>query len=122
MSRRDVRNAFKTAISSVYTGPIYTSRLNDNRDDESFASVYINSGDLEHNFSNVETELELTIKYAENGATDDELDRMMDQIVDSIASSEIVKAAVGNPLLIGFDYDEESDDMSAIKYTYKVIY
>ena len=122
MSRESIRQAFKTAVESVFSGQVFTSRLNDLRETTEYATIYIESGEINPNFSGFETTSDIAIKYAKQNASDAELDQVMDGIIVAILSSPEIKEEAGNILFSRFEYDDESDDVVSITYTANIIY
>lgn len=122
MSRETVRQAFKTAISTVYSGKVYATRLNDQRSDAEFVCVYVSEGDIAHNFGGTESEMRLHVKHAKQNATDGALDTTMEALNAAIVSHASVVAAVKHARLESFEYDEESNDIPSLTYSYKVLF
>lgn len=122
MSREEVRQAFKAAAATVFTGSVYTTRSADNRDDTEYVSVYIRDGEVVHNFSGVETTASLAITYSKQNATDEQLDTISSAIEQAVPSNAAVLAAVKNVRFERFEYDEESSDIPSITLTYRILY
>lgn len=122
MSRESVRQAFKRAVQSVFVGTVYTSRVTDNRDDNEYVSIFIEEGDITHNFSGSETEARITVRYCKKQPVEDGvLDVVADQVIAAIAEFPDVLAVVGRPLLESFSYEPDSQHNS-INHTFRVIY
>ena len=122
MSRETIRQAFKSAVESVYEGQIYTSRITDNRDDDEYISIYIEGGEHARNFSGIETEARITVSfYKKQPAEDSELDQVVDPIIDLIPGFPAVLSEVKNPLLESFGYESDGKH-NGISHTFRVIY
>lgn len=122
MSRESIRQAFKTAVESVFSGQVFTSRLNDLRETTEYVTIYIESGEISPNFSGFETTSDINIKYAKQNASDEELDQTMEDMITAILSSSAVQREAGNIVFSRFEYDDESDDIVSITYTATIIY
>ena len=122
MSREQIRQAFKSAVESVFLDkPVYTSRITDNRDDTEYVSVYIEEGDIDYNFSGSETESLITVKYLKQNAKDVELDDVAESILIAILNHDDVKQAVKRPRLTHFGYESDSTH-NGLSHTFKILY
>lgn len=122
MSREEIRQAFKTAVATTFSGSIYVSRLNDNRNDAEFIAIYLKDGEVEHTFSGKQTNAEIVIKYSIQNGTDLALDTKANAIEQAISSHADVLGAVKNPILQRFEYDDESADIASISLIYRILY
>lgn len=122
MSRESVRQAFKSAIQTVYSGHVESGRLRDLSKYPEYASVYLSSGSFDNTFSGRSTACEMIISYHKQNATDAELDAVIEAIHGAIASSSPVAEVAGNVMPQRFDYTDDSTDMAGISYTYNITF
>ena len=122
MSREAVRQAFKTAAATAYSGPIFTTRQNDHRENAEFLCIYISNGDVNHSFNGIETEAALYIQLTKHNATDAALDSAMDAINTALLSHDDVISAVKFAKQESFEYGIESTNAPSLTYSYKILF
>lgn len=122
MSREQIRQAFKSAVTTIYSGAVYTSRVTDNRGSQEWVNIYLEEVVVGHNFSGVQSEAELAIKFSKQNATDSQLDAVASQIEAAILSNEGISTLVRNPLLQRIEYSTEEGEVPTITLIYKLIF
>ena len=122
MSREQIRQAFKSAVATIYSGAVHTSRVTDNRDSQEWVNIYLEEVVTGRNFSGVQSEAELAIKFSKQNATDSQLDAVASQIEAAILSNEGISTLVRNPLLQRIEYSTEEGEVPAIALIYKLIF
>lgn len=121
MSRELIREAFAAAVATVFQGKVYTTRMNDNRDDQEYVSIYIEDGDVKRNSSGKEFDSNIVVRYCKQRATDEQLDLVADQIVSAVESSPDVRQLVRLPLHTDFSYEPDSVH-NGLNNTFRIIY
>jgi len=122
MSRQTIREAFKTAIQKVYSGPIYQTRLTDNRNDPESVQIYLTSGDVETYTTFTETTADIVIEYAKQGATDTQLDAIADQIISTLLNDSDLKLEIKHCRFQGFTYEPQESGYQTISLTFRILY
>lgn len=121
MSRELIRQAFKDAVATVFTGPVYTTRITDNRDDNEYVSIYIEGGEVSRSSSGKAYDSDIVVRFCKQRATDEQLDIVSDQIVTAIESSQAVRQLVRRPLLTGFEYEPDGTH-NGLNNTFRIMY
>lgn len=121
MSREQIRQAFKEAAETVFHGPVYTSRVTDNRDDNRYVSIYIDTGDVSLSSSGKSYESSIVVRYCQQRATDEDLDIQADLLVSAIESSVSVRQLVRKPLLTGFEYEPDGTH-NGLNHIFRILY
>tara|TARA_R110001599_G_scaffold100770_5_gene258101 strand:- start:3154 stop:3519 length:366 start_codon:yes stop_codon:yes gene_type:complete len=121
MSRESIRQAFKTAVASVYSGRVYTTRVTDNREDTEYVAIYIEDGEIGHNSTSKEYDSRIIVRYCKQRATDEALDAVADQLIAAVESHATVRQAVKRPILTGFDYEPDSTH-NGLNHIFRILY
>ena len=122
MSRQSIRDAFKTAIQQVYSGPIYQTRLTDTRNDPESVQIYLTSGDVSTYTTFTETQAEIVIEFSKQGATDAQLDAVADQITSTLLSDATLKTTIKHCKFDAYSYEQQENGLQAIRLNFGILY
>lgn len=122
MSRKQIRNAFNNAAKGVYSGDIYETRLSDFRDISESVSIYFTGGEVQNFVSFEETQAEIIIEFFKQGATDDVLDEVADQIKEAVLVNDDIDTELTQILYTGFEYETQENGQNSIKLKFNIMY
>lgn len=122
--RKAIRDAVKAIFQTVYSGPLYTSRTIDVRDDDEYVNVFFEAGATEYEGINSSTSGELVVSYnTKEQVTDDDLDLVADMLNQALADNDIAPNVIRGMLPAGFAYESEQESaFTGINLLYTVYY
>lgn len=126
-TRKQIRDAAKAAIATVYAGHIYTGRSIDVRDDREFMHVYLTGGDISKEVQVTFQEATLVVEYNKD-VDDDDLDLVIDAAHGALLANFLSKLALEGDtdgvqiLPVNFEYGLEESQFSSVAYRYQITY
>ncbi len=122
--RKAIRDSVKAILQTVYSGPIYTSRTIDVRDDAEYVNVFFESGSTEYEGLRSSTGGELVVSYnTSKQVTDDDLDVVADMLNQALAENDVAPGVIRGMLPAGFAYESEQESgFTGINLLYTVYY
>jgi hypothetical protein len=124
MARQQVRSAFASAVNSVFTDPVFSTRITDGREYSSFVMIHISGGSFTPllNGTQFETRCDVYVSIYKNSATDEQLDVISESIIAAISNSADIKQYCKRPLPVSFEYDQQNDDYNGLTLIYSAIF